>query len=82
MSFLISDTELGNSFMCTFSVFWGSEMLCAHLYASMRNACMNPDVEFTVFKILFYETFIILNKNIFLQSSDTNLESNLVVKTL
>ena len=60
MSFLISDTELGNSFMCTFSVFLWSEMLCAHFYvppicASTRDARMNPDVEFIMFKILFKE---------------------------
>ena len=78
--------------MCTFSVLWGSEMLCAYLYvppicASMHDTCMTPDVEFTVFKIFFYEIFIMLvskfiTKTIFLKSSDTNLEFNLVVKIL
>ena len=49
--------------------------------ASMRDMCMNPDVEFTVFKIVFYEILIMLGiklitKTYFLQGSDTNLEFN------
>ena len=44
-----------------YCVYW-SEMLCAHFYvppirACMRDACMNPDVEFTVSKIVFYDFF-------------------------
>ena len=40
---------------------------------------MNPDVEFTVIKIVFYEILIMLGikfltKTIFLQDYDTNLE--------
>ena len=39
--------------------------VCACLYlppirAGMRDTCMNPDVEFTVFKIVFYEILIML----------------------
>ena len=41
-----------------FCVYW-LEMMCAYLYippirAGIRNTCMNPGVEFTVFKIVFY----------------------------
>ena len=47
-----------------FCVCW-SEMLCAHVYvppirADTRYKCMNPDVEFTVSKIVFYEILIML----------------------
>ena len=45
-------------------VYW-SEMLCAHLYvppirAGMRDMCMNPAVEFTMFRIVFYEILTML----------------------
>ena len=59
-------------------------MLCAHLYAppirlGMRDTCMNPDVEFTVIKIVIYEILIMLEikfitETEFLQGFDTNLE--------
>ena len=61
-------------------------MLCAHVYvppirADTRYKCMNPDVEFTVSKIVFYEILIMLRiklkkKKNCLQGSDTNLEFN------
>ena len=45
--------------MCIFSVFvYGPEMLCVPpIRAGMRDTCMNSDVEFTAFKIVFYEFF-------------------------
>ena len=57
-------------------------MLFAHLHVPLiRDTCMNPDVEYTVFKIVFYEIlnmiwikFII--KTEFLQGCYTNLEFN------
>ena len=57
-------------------------MLFAHLHVTpIRDTCMNPDVEYTVFKIVFYEIlnklgikFII--KTEFLHDSYTNLEFN------
>ena len=43
----------------------------------MPDTCKNPDVELTVFRIVFYEILIKNNnKNIFSQGSDTNLELN------
>ena len=60
------------------------ELLCTHLYvppihAGMRDTCMNPDVEFTVFKIVFSEILSMLwitKTYFFLQESHTNLELN------
>ena len=59
----------------------------AHLHvppicAGMCDMCVNPDVEFTVFKIVFYEILILLRINFITkkqnvsQGSDTNLEFN------
>ena len=47
----------------------------------MRDTCMNPDVEVTVFKMLFYEILIMLGikfitKTELFTSSDTYLEFN------
>ena len=74
-----------DNFMCTFfSVYW-SEILCLDvppILASMRDTCMNPDVEITVFKTVFHGMFITLGikfitkTKTFLQGSNTNLESN------
>ena len=44
-------------------------LLCTADSCTYARYVLNPDVEFTVFKIVF-------NKNIFLQGSDTNLEFN------
>ena len=50
--------------LCIFSVFIG-QTCCVHTYlyvppirAGMRDTSMNPDEEFTVFKIVFYEILI------------------------
>ena len=48
--------------MYFFCVYW-LEMLCAHFYVplireGMRDTCMNPGVEFTVFKLVFFEILI------------------------
>ena len=64
-------------------MFLWSEMLCARLYVPPICASMNPNVEFIVFvqRAKFYEILIMLVIK-YLQGSDTNLEFNLVVKTL
>ena len=71
--------------MYFFGVYW-SEILCAHLYVQpiflgMRDTCMNPDVDLTVSKIVFYEILIMLGINLItkqncLQHSDTNSKLN------
>ena len=63
--------KLCDSFMCTFSEFTGQKR-CVHtdLYvpairARMSDMCMNyPDVEFTMFKIVFCEILIMLGINL------------------
>ena len=58
--------KLDLSCMCFILCVYWSEMLCAHMYmfppnrAGMCDACMNPDVVFTVFKIVFCVMFIML----------------------
>ena len=42
-----------------FSVFIGQNFYVPLIRAGMRDTCMNPDVEFTVFKIVFFEILII-----------------------
>ena len=51
--------------MCIFLCVYWLEMLYAHLYvppilACMPNTCMNPDLEFTVFKIVYFKILIML----------------------
>ena len=49
--------------LCVFFLcLWARNAVCTMLCvppirAGMRNTCMNSDVEFTVFKIVFYEIF-------------------------
>ena len=62
--------------MCTFACH------VPPIRSGMHDTCMNPDVEITVFKILFYEILImlgikfIIKKQMCLQGFDTNLELN------
>ena len=63
-------------------------MLCVHtcmygrfVQVHMRDTCMNFEVDFTVFKIVFYENWIMLGikfitKTGFFKGSDANLEFN------
>ena len=70
--------ELSNplfiSFMWGLSVFIGQKCCVhAHLHvppirAGMRDTCMNPDVEFTVFRIVFYEILVLLGINFITKS--------------
>ena len=61
--------KLCESFICIFSVFIGQKCCVhAHLHvppirAGMRDTCMNPVVEFTVFRIVFYEILVLLGIN-------------------
>ena len=54
------------SFICIFSVFIGQKCCVhAHLHvppirAGMRDTCMKPDVEFTAFRIVLNEIFLLL----------------------
>ena len=46
--------------LCVFLCVYWSKMLCAHLNvppirASMRDTCMNPYIEYKMFKIVFNE---------------------------
>ena len=78
--------KLCDSFICIFSVFVGQKCcVTAALHvppirAGMRDTCMNPDVEFTVFSIVFHELLVLLSilkqKQNILQGSYTILEFN------
>ena len=60
MSLNIRHRNLDDSFMCMFSVFIGKKC-CVHTCMDScryEHTCMNPDVVFTVFKIVFYEILI------------------------
>ena len=60
MSLIIRHRKLVDNFMCIFSVFIGMKC-CVHTCMDScryEHMCMNPDVVFTVFKIVFYEILI------------------------
>ena len=71
MSLNIRHRKLGDSFLCIFSVLIGQKC-CVHTCMDLckyEHTCMNPDVLFTVFKIVFYEILIML-ENKFITKQD------------